>query len=49
LANPYDFDSKNYRKVSPALMTAIIKKIQEKGLFGKFCGNESGGMGKWPP
>ena len=28
--NPYDFDSKNYRKVSPALMTAIIKKIQEK-------------------
>lgn len=27
---PYDFDYKNYRKVSPALMTEIIKKIQEK-------------------
>ena len=27
---PYDFDSRNYRKVSSALMTAIIKKIQEK-------------------
>jgi hypothetical protein len=23
--------------------------VKKKRLFGKFCGNESGGMGKWPP
>jgi transposase len=22
---------------------------KERGLFGKYCGNESGEMGKWPP
>ena len=27
---PYDFDSKNYREVSESLLTAIIKKIQDK-------------------
>lgn len=26
---PYDFDNRNYRKVSSALMTLIIKRIQE--------------------
>jgi diadenosine tetraphosphate (Ap4A) HIT family hydrolase len=38
---PYDFNSKNYHTVSPALMSVIIKKIQEKldlsGIAGAQC------------
>jgi hypothetical protein len=26
-----------------------VGPIREVRLFGKFCGNESGGMGKWSP
>jgi hypothetical protein len=39
-----------YVDASPALSFRIPHNAWPKfWLFGKFCGNESGGMGKWPP